>query len=182
MARDVRVFHIGNCPPSRSFLIYLGHSKLDPFTDALPQTTLGLPSPVTRVVRLALKVLLRPPTPASASLPTSLALIGSLTRLAPGRMQVSWGHARIFRIVPPANTLVRWVNEKRLRPHSAGSTLPHLWPTCSSSGWPPLTTARYFSSCPSDSGSLRTPCPPGNSEQLAPGPPWPCPAFAFVPV
>jgi len=52
-------------------------------------------------------------------------------------MQVSWGHARIFRIVPPANTLVRWVNEKRLRPHSAGSTLPHLWPTCSSSGWPP---------------------------------------------
>src|SRR5271163_1621982 len=55
------------------------------------------------------------------------------------------------------------VNEKRLRPHSAGSTLPHLWPTCSSSGWPPLTAARYFSSCPSDSGSLRTPCPPGYS-------------------
>ena len=62
--------------------------------------------------------------------------------------------------MPPANTLVRWVNEKRLRPRSAGSTLPHLWPTCSSSGWPPLTTARYFSSCPSDSRSLWTPCPP----------------------
>ena len=29
------------------------------------------------------------------------------------------------------------MNEKRLRPHSAGSTLPHLWPTCSSSGSPP---------------------------------------------
>ena len=91
------------------------------------------------------------------------------------------GSPVIFRIVPPANTLVRWVNEKRLRPHSAGSTLPHLWPTCSSSGWPPLTTARYFSSCPSDSRSLWTPCPPV-LEQPAPGPPWLCPAFAFVPV
>src|SRR5260370_1809438 len=80
-------------------------------------------------------------------------------------MQVSWGHTCIFRIVPPANTLMRWVNEKRLRPHSAGSTLPHLWPTCSSSGWPPLITARYFSSNPSDSGSLRTPCPPRNHEK-----------------
>jgi len=38
--------------------------------------------------------------------------------------------------------------------------LPHLWPTCSSSGSPPLITARYFSSDSSDSGSLRTPCPP----------------------
>jgi len=38
--------------------------------------------------------------------------------------------------------------------------LPHLWPTCSSSGLPPLITARYFSSDSSDSGSLRTPCPP----------------------
>jgi len=39
--------------------------------------------------------------------------------------------------------------------------LPHLWPTGSSSGWPPSITARYFSSCPSDSASRRTPCPPG---------------------
>ena len=89
------------------------------------------------------------------------------------------GVTRDFRIVPSANTLVRWVNEKRLRPHSAGSTLPHLWPTCSSSGLPPLIAARYFSSF--GFASLRTPCPPGYSEQLAPSPPWPCPAFAFVP-
>jgi hypothetical protein len=40
--------------------------------------------------------------------------------------------------------------------------LPHLWPTGSSSGWPPSITARYFSSCPSDSISRWTPCPPGN--------------------
>jgi hypothetical protein len=38
--------------------------------------------------------------------------------------------------------------------------LPHLWPTGSSSGWPPSITARYFSSCPSDSTSRWTPCPP----------------------
>ena len=48
----------------------------------------------------------------------------------------------------------------RLRLHSADSTLPRLWPTSSSSGSPPLTTARQFSSCPSDSASRRTPCPP----------------------
>jgi hypothetical protein len=38
--------------------------------------------------------------------------------------------------------------------------LPHLWPTGSSSEWPPSITARYFSSCPSDSTSRWTPCPP----------------------
>src|SRR5262249_705208 len=49
----------------------------------------------------------------------------------------SWGHVMVFCTVPSANTLVRWVDEKRLRPHSAGSTLPHLWPTGSSRGGPP---------------------------------------------
>jgi putative transposase len=47
---------------------------------------------------------------------------------------------------------------------------------------PHSITARYFSSNPSDSGSLRTPCPPGYAEQLAPGPSWLFPAFACVPV
>jgi len=54
--RDVRVFHKGNFPSSRSFLIYLDRSKLDPFTNVLPRTTLDPPSPVTRVIRLALQV------------------------------------------------------------------------------------------------------------------------------
>jgi len=54
----------------------------------------------------------------------------------------------------------------RLRLHSADSTLPRLWPTGSSSGQPPLTTARQFSSGPSDSTSRWTPCPP----RLASGP------------
>src|SRR6476620_10126296 len=38
---DVRVFHKGNFPSSRSFLIYLDRSKLDPFTNVLPRTTPG---------------------------------------------------------------------------------------------------------------------------------------------
>ena len=40
--------------------------------------------------------------------------------------------------------------------------MPHLWPTSSSSGWPPSITARYFSSCPSDPTSRWTPCHPGS--------------------
>ena len=48
----------------------------------------------------------------------------------------------------------------RLRLHTADSTLPRLWPTGSSSGWPPSTTAQQFSSDPSDSTSRWTPCPP----------------------
>ena len=54
----------------------------------------------------------------------------------------------------------------RLRLHTADSTLSRLWPTGSSSGWPPSTTARQFSSSPSDSTSRWTPCPP----RLTPGP------------
>jgi hypothetical protein len=59
--------------------VYLNFSQLDPFTNVLPRTTLGSPLPVTRVVRLALQVLLRSPTPVGASLPISLPLIGLLT-------------------------------------------------------------------------------------------------------
>jgi hypothetical protein len=40
------------------------------------------------------------------------------------------------------------------------------------SGWPPSITARYFSSCPSDSTSRWTPCPPENRWLMASGPPW----------
>src|ERR1700687_485737 len=77
--RAVRVFHKGTLPSSRSFLVYPDRSKLDPFTNVLPQTNLDPPLLVTRVVRLALQVLLRSPTPDGASLPISLSLIGSLT-------------------------------------------------------------------------------------------------------
>jgi hypothetical protein len=66
----------------------------------------------------------------------------------------------LFRSVPPAHTVVRGVDGWRLRRHSADSTLPPLWPTGSSSGWLPSIAARSFSSCPSDSTSRWTPCPP----------------------
>src|SRR6516165_4678110 len=81
--RDVRVFHKGNFPSSRFLLIFVDYLPRS-FHDVLPQTTLDLPLLVTRVVRLALQVLLRSPTPACASLPTSLPLIGLLTRLLAG--------------------------------------------------------------------------------------------------
>ncbi len=57
--------------------------------------------------------------------------------------------------------------------------MPHLWPTGSSSGWPPSITARYFSSCPSDSTSRWTPCPPEHCRLVASGPPWLVSGFRF---
>ena|GEM_PF-3772622 len=57
--------------------------------------------------------------------------------------------------------------------------MPHLWPTGSSYGVAPSITARYFSSCPSDSTSRWTPCPPVVLRQITNvGPsPWPYPPF-----
>ena len=49
-----------------------------------------------------------------------------------GRYQVSLGHPRLFPTVSPAHTVVRWGGTICLRLHSAGSTIPHLWPTGSS--------------------------------------------------
>src|SRR6516162_11096436 len=46
---------------------------------------------------------------------------------------------------------------------SRGLDLAHRWPTGSSSGCPPSIAARYFSSCPVDSISRWTPCPPGTA-------------------
>ena len=43
--------------------------------------------------------------------------------------------------------------------------MPHLWPTGSSLGSPPSTTARYFSAYPSDPASRRAPCPPKHPER-----------------
>ncbi len=71
----------------------------------------------------------------------------------------SWGHTLIFHTVPPANTLVRWVDE------NAFASILQARP-CPTFGRPvrprmaPLTTARYFSSNPSDPTSRWTPCPP----------------------
>src|SRR5215467_2051090 len=63
-------------------------------------------------------------------------------------------------------------------PQWCGLDLTHLWPTGSSLG-DPLITARDFSSCPSDSTSRWTPCPPENRRLVAAGPPWLVSGFRF---
>jgi hypothetical protein len=60
--------------------------------------------------------------------------------------------------------------------------LSPLWPTGSSMGWLPSITARNFSSCPSDSISRWTPCPPVYCENWLQVHLGLFPAFAFVPV
>jgi len=108
-----------------------------------------------------------------------------VTRFRPslpcGRDQVSLGHPRLFPPVSSAHTVVRWGGPMRLRLHSAGATMPHLWPTGSSWGCLPSMTTRWFSASPSDPTSRWAPCPPESCERVASGPPWRCPAFACVP-
>src|SRR5713101_8669885 len=46
-------------------------------------------------------------------------------------------------------------------------------------GVTPSITARYFFSCPSDSTSRWTPCPPEHCRLVASGPPWLVSGFRF---
>ena len=76
-----------------------------------------------------------------------------------GPAEVSQGHALVFRTVPSAYTLVRWVDE------SAFASILQARP-CPTFGRPvrhgvaPSTTARYCSANPSDPTSRWAPCPP----------------------
>ena len=90
--------------------------------------------------------------------------------------EFSWGHVQIFRTVPSAHTLVRWEDENafasivQARPDPIfGRPVHHRVA--------PSITARYFSSCPSDSTSRWTPCPPVTSS--APGQRGITPAFGY---
>jgi len=134
---------------------------------ASPQPPLpaAFPSPLGCLLRghaafTALPVLLGCPTTRRASLPTSLSLIGSLI-LTPLRNPAS----------PPGVTLKSSVP---CRPHTpwydgwmsyAFASIVQARP-CPIFGRPvhhgisPSIAARYFSSCPSDSTSRWTPCPP----------------------
>ena len=105
-------------------------------------------------------VLFSCPTTRKASLPTSLfayrVAYSSATRKP---CEFSWGHIQIFRTVPTAHTLVRWEDENafasivQARPDPIFGRPVHQRVA-------PSITARYFSSCPSDSTSRWTPCPP----------------------
>jgi hypothetical protein len=138
----------------------------------LPDLLRLLPSPTHSVADFSvtsfrlLQVPRSSPTTGRAPFPTSLPLIGSLSSGATGD-PASPPEVTRHSSVPcrPQSPCFWWVNEKRLRLHTAGSTLPHPRPTSSSSGWRPSITARHFSSCPSDSTSRRTPCPPGIAER-----------------
>ena len=129
------------------------------FAGRLPQPT-RLPPPDGHAAFTALQVLFGRPTPRRASLPTSLSLIGSVAAAPPaGPAEVSQGHALVFHTVPPANTLVRWVDE------IAFASVVQARP-CPTFGRPvrhgvaPSTTARYCSANPSDPTSRWAPCPP----------------------
>lgn len=77
-----------------------------------------------------------------------------------GRYQGSLGHPRLFPPVSPAHPVVRWGGTIGLRLHSAGSTIPQLWPTGSSLGELAWMTTRWFSASPSAPTSRWTPCFP----------------------
>lgn len=100
------------------------------------------------------------PTTHKASLPTSLVAY-KVTYSGATRKpcEFSWGYVQIFRTVPSAHTLVRWEDENafasivQARPDPIfGRPVHHRVA--------PSITARYFSSCPSDSTSRWTPFPP----------------------
>jgi len=79
------------------------------FADCLPRPT---PPPFSgHAAFTALLVLLSRPTTPGTPLLTSLSLIESLPSVSRRSQESSWGHAQIFRTVPSANTLVRWVDE-----------------------------------------------------------------------
>src|SRR6202035_1101049 len=85
----------------------------------------------------------------------------------------------MFRTVPTANTLVRWVNENAFASIVQARPCPTFGRPVPLRGSPPSITARYCSSCPSDSTSRWTPCPPENCRLMASGPPWLVSGFRF---
>jgi hypothetical protein len=79
----------------------------------------------------------------------------------------SWGHVQIFRTVPPAHTLVRRVGKNAFAAIVPARPCP-VFGRPVRHGVAPSTTARYFSSSPSDPTSRWTPCPPVVSRQYHP--------------
>ena len=96
--------------------------------------------------------------------------------------QSSWGHASIFRTVPSANTLVRWVNENAFAPIVRARPCPTFGRPVHHRGSPHRLrpgTSPHALRIPPRGGhpALRR-----TARAVASGPPWLCPAFAFVPV
>jgi putative spermidine/putrescine transport system permease protein len=86
---------------------------------------------------------------------------------------------------PPCRPHTPWCDgeePKRLRLHSAGSTIPHLGPTDSSGGWPPLDCDPVVLRKPFRPHLTVSALPSGVPHEMGSGSPWLCLAFAFVPV
>jgi hypothetical protein len=102
-------------------ILALALARLESLLHQPPLPT-AFPSPLGcrslgHVAFATLGVLRGGPTTRPALLPTSLALIrvASLGALRE-RIESSWGHVLVFRTVPSANTLVRWVDENAFAP------------------------------------------------------------------
>jgi hypothetical protein len=172
-------FTHGTAPPPCSFLIWSAVYSQPPSPAVFPNS-FGCRFP-GRAIFVALVVLHSRPSTDKASLATSLSLIGLFTPVPTGDSaslpEVT--HCSSVPCRPSANTLVRRVNETafafvvQARPCPAFGRPVHL------RGVPPSITARYFSSCPSDSISRWTPCPPEKSWSVASGPPWLVSGFRF---
>lgn len=98
-----------------------------------------------------------------------------------GSQEPSWGHAQIFRTVPSANTLVRWVNENAFAPIVRARPCPTFGrpvrPWGSPLDYGPVLLRIPFGSRLA-AGTLSSEA----CRAVAPGPSWLCPAFACVPV
>ena len=131
------VFHLGNFSASWTLLF----SRFDLYQLPLPAafpSPLGCRSSRSHGFRRASGTIRLSDDSLGFTSPFTSRPIGSFIPAPPeNHSEPSWGHVQIFRTVPSAHTLVRWVDELCLRLHSAGSTLSHLWPTGSSTGWPP---------------------------------------------
>ena len=154
---------------------------------SLPNRLRQLPSPAHfrrrspgHAAFTALLVLCGHPTTGDASLPLSPWLIGSLVPTAGReRRQFSWSHIRVFRTMPPANTLVRWVDKNAFAPIVRARPCPTLGRPVHH-GIAASITAWYFSASLSDPASRRTPCSPVALVGFGAGvgaSPWPCPPF-----
>ena len=80
-----------------------------------------------------------------------------------GPCEVSWGHVWLFRTVPSAHTLMRWVDGNAFAPIVRARPCP-IFGRPVHHGIAPSITARYCSSYPSDSTSRWTPCPPPRNQ------------------
>lgn len=98
-----------------------------------------------------------------------VASLGALRK----RVESSWGHVMVFNTVPSANTLVRWVDENAFAP-TFGRPVRL--------GVAPIDYGPVLLLMPFGSHLTVDTLPSGGNGAVASGPPWLCPAFAFVPV